>query len=273
MITNSLEKSIFPQKVPNGANAFFATLTFAWRSIKNIKNNVVAYSIDAFISPIFMLLIFNFLFGGAIAGSTSDYLHFLLPGILIMTVVPMTAYSGSIISTDITKGVFNRFRTLPFWQPAAILGPLITDGIRYTLALLVSLCMGILLGFRPEAGVSGTIFALLFIVFFAFSVSWIFTMIGIIAKKPETVSGMSMIFVYPLIFASTLFVDSDTMPNWIQFIVDLNPLSIAVSTVRGLMYGTANFPDILQGIGICTLLVIVFASLTLHLYRVKNEHR
>jgi ABC-2 type transport system permease protein len=141
------------------------------------------------------------LFGGAIAGSTIDYIQFLLPGMLILTVVPLTVYSGTSLCLDITKGIYNRFRTMPFWQPSSILGPLITDGMRYTIASLSVLATGFLLGFHPEGGILGTVLALLFIIFFAFSVSWIFAMIGVLAKRPETVSGSSMMFIYPLLFA------------------------------------------------------------------------
>lgn len=211
------------------------------------------------------------MFGGAIAGSTGEYIQFLLPEFLVLTVVPKTVYSETAICLDITKGVYLRFRTMPFWQPATILGSLITDGIRYIITLLSALAVGITLGFRPEEGVFGTVLAILFILFFAFSVSWIFSTIGVIAKRPETVSGSSMIFIYPLLFASNILVDSATMPKWIQVIVDLNPISIATSTVRGLMSGTANSNDILGGISIYMLLIIIFAPMTIYIYLSKNN--
>lgn len=160
---------------------------------------------------------------------------------------------------------------MPFWQPASILGPLITDGIRYTMTLLSALATGFLLGFRPEGGLSGTIFAILFIIVFAFSVSWIFSTIGVIAKRPESASGASMIFIYPLLFASNILVDSATMPKWIQVIVDINPISIVTSTVRGFMSGTATTAEIIGGISICMLFIIVFAPMTIYLYLSKSN--
>lgn len=122
---------------------------------------------DAVLSPVLLLLIFSYLFGGAMAGSTGAYIQFLLPGILILTVVPMTVYSGTTICSDITKGVYNRFRTLPFWQLASVLGSILTDGLRYTVGVIVAL------GFRPEGSVIQIVLAIAFILFFAFSVSWI----------------------------------------------------------------------------------------------------
>lgn len=160
---------------------------------------------------------------------------------------------------------------MPFWQPASILGPLVTDGIRYTVALLSALTTGLILGFRPEGGVLGTVLAILFLIFFAFSVSWIFSTIGVIAKRPESVSGSSMVIIYPLMFASNILVDSATMPRWIQVIVDLNPISIATTTVRGIMSGTVTSAEIVGGMVICVLFIIVFAPLTIYLYLSKSN--
>jgi ABC-2 type transport system permease protein len=218
-----------------------------------------------------MLLIFTFLFGGAIAGSTETYIQFLLPGILILTVVPMTVYSGTTLCQDISKGVYHRFRTMPFWQPASVLGSLLTDGFRYTIALLVTIGMGTLLGFRPEGGINGMVTAVLYVLLFAFSVSWIFSLIGIVAKRPETVSGSSMMIIYPLMFASNILVDASTMPRWIQVLVEINPVSIAVSTVRVLMNGTASPANLLIGFGLCLLLLGIFVPLTFYLYLTKNN--
>jgi ABC-2 type transport system permease protein len=268
---NLSESMSLRRSAPRSPNSFTSTSIFMWRTWQNTKNNGFGFAMDAILTPVMMLLIFNFLFGGAIAGSTEAYIQYLLPGILVLTVVPMTVYSGTTLCQDISKGVYNRFRTMPFWQPASVLGPLMTDGLRYTIALLVACGTGLLLGFRPEDGTKGALIAILFIIFFAFSVSWIFSMIGILAKRPETVSGSSMMLVYPLLFASNILVDSSTMPKWIGFIVDINPISIAVTTVRGLMNGTASTTDITAGLGVCLLLIVIFAPLTLYLYLTKNN--
>ncbi|MBX0320363.1 MULTISPECIES: ABC transporter permease [Shouchella] len=271
-LTKNLSESLsYWNSSPKSTSALKATRTFMWRTVQNTKNNLFGYVIEAVLGPVIMLLIFSYLFGGAIAGSTNEYIQFLLPGILILTVVPLTVYSGTTICLDITKGVYNRFRTMPFWQPASILGPLITDGLRYTIALLSALATGFLLGFRPEGGLSGTIFSILFIIFFAFSVSWVFSTIGVIAKRPESVSGSSMIFIYPLLFASNILVDSATMPKWIQVIVDINPISIVTSTVRGFMSGTVTTAEIVGGIAICVLFIIIFAPMTIYLYLSKSN--
>lgn len=176
-------------------STFAAIRIFMWRTWQNTQNNLFIFCMDAILSPVMMLLIFTYLFGGAIAGSTAAYLQFFLPGVLVLTILPMTVYSGTTICQDIAKGVYNRFRTMPFWQPVSVIGPLLTDGLRYTIAILVAFGTGMLLGFRPEGGIIGATLAMLYLIFFAFSVSWIFSMIGILAKRPETVSGSSMFFV------------------------------------------------------------------------------
>lgn len=243
-----------------------ATVLFMRRTLNNIGNNGFGLAMEAVISPIIMLLIFTFLFGGAIAGSTTEYIQYLLPGILVLTVVPMTVYSGTTLCTDLSKGVYHRFRTMPFWQPAAIFGSVVADGLRYVIALLVVLAMGLLLGFRPGNGIMGAVSASVYVLFFAYSVSWVFALIGIVAKRAETISGTSMMFMYPLLFASNVLVDSSTMPRWLQVAIDLNPISVAVSLTRGLLHGTANASDLATGIGVGLVLIVVFAPLTVYFY-------
>ncbi|MEC0258267.1 ABC transporter permease [Paenibacillus lautus] len=252
-------------------NALTAIRIFMWRTWQHTKHNGFGLVMDAVLSPVLLLLIFSYLFGGAMAGSTGAYIQFLLPGILILTVVPMTVYSGTTICSDITKGVYNRFRTLPFWQPASVIGSILTDGLRFTVGVIVALGTGLALGFRPEGSAIQMVCAIAFILFFAFSVSWIFALIGVVAKRPETVSGSSMIAIYPLLFASNILVDSSTMPKWTGILIDLNPISMAAATVRGLMNGTATMAVSMFGIGVCVVIIAIFAPLTLYLYQTKNE--
>ncbi|WP_249043308.1 ABC transporter permease [Paenibacillus faecis] len=252
-----------------GPTAFNSVRVFIWRTWQNTKNNGFGFIMDAVLSPVLMLLIFTYLFGGAIAGSTGAYIPYLLPGILVLTVSPMTVYSGTTLCQDISKGVYHRFRTMPFWQPSAVLGPLVTDAVRYLIALVVILAAGRLLGFRPAGGIRGAALALLLTALFAFAVSWIFSMIGVVAKRPETVSGTSMMILYPLMFASNSLVDPGTMPGWIGRLVELNPISVVVTAVRGLMEGTTGGGEIAAGLGVCLVLIAVFAPLTFYFYVTK----
>ncbi|MEF3306271.1 ABC transporter permease [Paenibacillus sp. GYB003] len=251
---------------PKRPHPFSAIMTFAWRILQGTKKNIFMFLIDAVLFPALFLLIFTFLFGGAISGSTGVYLQFLLPGMLVYTVTTMTVYTGAMISTDIVKGVFNRFKTLPFWQPAAIIGALLVDIVRYAAALIATVCIGMLLGFRPEAGLVGAVLAIATVILFAFSASWIFACLGVVVKKTESLTTTSYLVLYPLMFTSNVFVDSSTMPGWLQRVVDLNPLSLASTAVRGLMHGTAAAGDILWALVGCAVFIALFAPLTFVLY-------
>jgi len=256
-----------PRRRPGG---LATTALFMRRTLHHMGNNGFGLLFEAVLSPIVMLLIFVFLFSGAIAGSVGSYIQYLLPGIVVLTVVPMTVYGGTTLCTDIAKGVYHRFRTMPFWQPAAVFGSVIADGLRYAKALLAVLAAGFALGFRPDGGVAGAGFAALYVLFFAFGVSWVFAFIGNVAKRPETVSGTSMMIVYPLLFASNVLVDTSTMPGWLRAAIDANPISAAVALTRGLFHGTADAVDLAAGIGVGLLLIAVFAPLTIYVYLKKQ---
>ncbi|CAG5089403.1 AcrW [Thermobacillus xylanilyticus] len=241
------------------------TALFMRRALHHLGNNAFGFAFEV-VSPVIMLLIFTFLFGGAIAGSVKEYVQFLLPGILLLTVVPMTVASGTTLCADIAKGVYQRFRTMPFWQPAAVFGLVAADGVRYAAGLVAVLGAGLALGFRPAGGVAGAVLASVYTIFFAYCASWIFAWIGNIAKRPETVSGSSMMILYPLLFASSVLVDTSTMPRWLQAAVDVNPISVAASLTRGLFHGTATAGELAAGIGACLLIAAVFIPLTMHAY-------
>lgn len=254
----------------NHPGRWTATVLFIQRTLYHMSNNRLSLFIETVLSPIVMLLTFTFLFGGAVAGSVFAYTQFLLPGILVLTVVPMTVYSGTTLCTDIAKGVYHRFRTMPFWQPAAVWGSIAADGLRYLATMLTVLMMGLALDFKPDGGFTGTLAAMLYILFFAYSISWVFGWIGSLTERPETVSGTSMMIVYPLLFASNVIVDTATMPGWVQTAIELNPISIAVHLTRQLFQGTADTTDLIYGIGIALLLICTFAPLTVHAYMRKS---
>ncbi|MEV4738867.1 ABC transporter permease [Streptomyces sp. NPDC049555] len=256
---------------PPHTTAVAATVTHLWRAIMAFKHFPVQL-IDIVLMPLIFLLMFTYLFGGAFASSTGDYLQFFLPGVAVQSVMMMTVYTGTSINTDIHKGVFDRFRTLPFWQPATLAGSLLGDVVRYVLALTTTIALGLAMGFRPEGGVPGVLLAMLVLIVFAFAVSWIFAALGVVASEPERVSGTSMIALYPLLFTSNIFVDPHTMPGWMQSVVKANPISHAATASRELMHGTAGFWDVGKVLLGAVLIVAVFGPLTMHLYRNKNAH-
>jgi ABC-2 type transport system permease protein len=269
--TRTLQSAIAVRSRPPRPSPLSASLTLAWRALLKIKH-VPMQLFDVTMFPIMMTLMFTFLFGGALAGSVEAYVQTLIPGILVMTVAMISMYTALAINTDIAKGIFDRFRSLPFWRPAVLVGALLGDTVRYTLAALVVIVLGVLLGFRPQGGVAGVLAAVALLLLFAFSLSWILTMLGLLMQSPESVMMVSGIASFPLTFASNIFVDPATMPSWLQFFVGVNPISHAVTATRGLAHGTATPEQIIAVFIACALLIGIFAPITMYLYRNKNAH-
>jgi ABC-2 type transport system permease protein len=266
----ALRSALSVQTRPTRPNPFSASLTFAWRTLLKIKH-VPFQLFDVTMFPIMMTLMFTFLFGGALAGSVGAYVQTLIPGIMVMTVSMISMYTALAINTDISKGIFDRFRSLPFWRPAVLVGALLGDMVRYTLAAMVVIVLGLILGFRPGGGVMGVVSALVLLLVFAFSLSWIWTMLGLLVKTPESVMMVSSMASFPLTFASNIFVDPTTMPTWLQAFVGINPISHAVTAARGLMHGTATSGQVGTALIACAILIIIFAPLTMYLYGNKNS--
>ncbi len=267
---SALRSALSVQARPRRPHALSASLTLAWRALLKLRHSPMQL-FDVTMFPVMMTLMFTFLFGGAIAGSVADYVQFLIPGISVMTVAMISMYTAMGLSTDIAKGIFDRFRSLSFWRPAVLVGALLGDAVRYTLAALVVFVLGCILGFRPEGGVIGMIAALAIMLIFAFSLSWIWTMIGLLIRAPESVMMVTSMASFPLTFASNIFVDPQTMPQWLQVVVGINPVTHATTAVRGLMHGTSNPNDIVAAFIACAALIIIFAPLTMYFYNTKNS--
>jgi ABC-2 type transport system permease protein len=222
--------------------------------------------LDVTITPVMFVLLFTYLFGGAIAGSTADYLDYILPGILVMSVLFTTVYSGIALNTDLTRGVVDRFRSLPIARPAPLVGALLGDSVRYVVAGTVIVVLGVALGYRPGAGVPGVVAALALVIVFAFGLSWVFTTLGLLMRSPNAVMNAGFMAIFPLTFLSNVFVDPDTLPSALEAFVNANPISILATASRGLMEGNADATDIGIVLGTAAVLTAVFAPLTTRLY-------
>ncbi|MFG3259710.1 ABC transporter permease [Streptomyces sp. NPDC048172] len=253
---------------PSRPSALSVSATFGWRSMLKIKH-VPEQLFDVTAFPIMMTLMFTYLFGGALAGSTSDYLQFLLPGIMVMSVIMTTMYTGVAVNTDIEKGVFDRFRTLPIWRPAPMVGYLLGDAARYTMASVVILVVGLIMGFRPEGGALGVLAGVVLLVAFSFAFSWIWTMFGLLLRSEKSVMGVSMMVLFPMTFLSNILVEPETMPGWLQAFVDVNPVAHLVAAVRDLMAGTWNGSEITWTLVSGGALIAVFGTLTMRIYNRK----
>ncbi|MFE9766878.1 ABC transporter permease [Streptomyces sp. NPDC005808] len=264
----SLAELLISKDRPPRPSALSASLTFGWRAILKIKH-VPEQLFDVTAFPIMMVLMYTYLFGGALAGSPTEYIQFLLPGILVMSVVMITMYTGVSVNTDIEKGVFDRFRTLPIWRPSVMVGYLLGDALRYTMASVVMLVVGVILGYRPDGGVLGVLAGIALLLVFSFAFSWIWTMFGLLLRTEKSVMGVSMMVIFPLTFLSNVFVDPKTMPGWLQAFVNNSPITHVSSAVRGLMAGDWPAAEVAWSLGWAGLLVLVFGPITMRLYNRK----
>ena len=219
------------------------SLTFGWRALLKIKH-VPEQLVDVTMFPIMFTLMFTYLFGGALAGSTQEYLQFLLPGILVQANVMITMNTGITLNTDIQKGVFDRFRSLPVWRPSPLVGALLGDVMRYSIGSAIVITLGLVLGFRPEGGAVGVVLSVALLLVFSFCLSWLWTMLSLILRTPNAVAGVSMMVMFPLTFVSNIFVDPKTMPGWMQAVIEVNPITHLATVVRGLMHGSVPAGEI-----------------------------
>ncbi|MFD4588912.1 ABC transporter permease [Streptomyces sp. NPDC058434] len=250
---------------PPRPSALSASMTFGWRAMLKIKH-VPEQLFDVTAFPIMMVLMYTYLFGGALAGSVDAYIQFLLPGILVMSVVMITMYTGVAINTDIDKGVFDRFRTLPIWRPAPMVGYLLGDVVRYVIASAVMLTVGMIIGYRPVGGPMGLLMGVALLLVFSFSFSWIWTMFGLLLRTEKSVMGVSMMVIFPLTFLSNVFVEPKTMPGWLQAFVNNSPVTHLATAVRELMAGNWPTADIAWTLGWAGLFVLGFGAITMRLY-------
>jgi ABC-2 type transport system permease protein len=265
----AVRKALASTQRPPRASAVAAVIAFGWRGMLKVKH-VPEQLLDVTITPVMFVLLFTYLFGGAVAGSTGEYLDYILPGIMVMSVLFTTVYSGIALNTDLTRGVVDRFRSLPIWSPSPLVGALLGDSVRYVVGGTVIVVLGVILGFRPDEGVPGVVAALALVVVFAFGLSWVFTTIGLLLRSPNAVMNTGFMAIFPLTFLSNVFVDPDTLPAGLEAFVNVNPISILSDASRGLMQGGLQETDVLISLGVAALLTAVFMPLTARLYRTRG---
>ncbi|ROO85721.1 ABC-2 type transport system permease protein [Actinocorallia herbida] len=243
-------------------------LSMAWRATIKMRRNPEQFA-DVLIQPLLFTAMFAFIFGGAVSGSVSDYLPVLIPGILAQTSLTACMATGVQLREDMDKGVFDRFKSLPIARIAPLAGPMIADLIRYGVASILTLATGIAIGYRPGGGVLGCVGGILLTVAAGWSMAWIFTWLGTIARTAQSVQGISMMILFPLTFLSNAFVPSSTLPGWLEAFVKVNPVSHVVSAVRDLLNEgrvTAQVGWALVG---CVVVVAIFAPLAVRSYSRK----
>jgi ABC-2 type transport system permease protein len=250
---------------PRRPSAFSNALVFGWRAVLKFKH-VPEQLFDLVMTPIMFTLLFTFVFGGALAGSTGDYLQFFLPGILVQTVVFNAVYSGMGLCTDLSKGLFDRFRSLPIWPLAPFAGLMVGDILRHMIAASIILTIGLILGYRPEAGLPGVLGAFAMLIAIGFGMGWIFIVLGLVLRTPMTVMTIGFSFLFPVVFASNIMVEPATMPGWLRAFVEVNPVSLMTTALRGLMSGSVTPWEIGIALIAPVVLTLVLAPTTLWLY-------
>ncbi len=224
--------------------------------------------IDVTLQPVIFLALFTYIFGGAIAqGSQSTYLQFLLPGILGQTIAMGAISIGVNLNTDLEKGIFDRFRSLPIPRAAPLVGAVLGDVVRYVIVTISTLVVGYLMGFRITTDVLSMLAGCLLAVLFALSLSWVSVFVGMKARTSGAVQGIMFLIVMPLSFASNVFVTADSLPGWMQGFVDVNPLTHLVGAMRWLFVGGPVGNHVLWTLVWSVGLVVVFLPLAMRAYR------
>jgi oleandomycin transport system permease protein len=223
--------------------------------------------IDVTIQPIIFLLLFVYVFGGAISGSSHGYLQYLLPGILVQTIAMGGVAIGVNLNSDIEKGVFDRFRSLPIARSAPLVGTVMADVVRYVLVTVVTLGFGYILGFRAQTSPIAITAACVLAVAFALCFCWFSVFIGMIARTSGSVQGIMFLIVLPLSFGSNVFVQTDTLPGWLQAFVKVNPLTQLVDASRGLMLGGPTAAHVGYTLAWMAGFLVVLVPLALRAYR------
>ncbi|KRC49570.1 hypothetical protein ASE16_12660 [Leifsonia sp. Root227] len=246
------------------ANSF----TMAYRGLLKIKRTPEQL-FDVTLQPIIFTVMFAYLFGGAVAGSVQTYLPNLIPGILVQTVITTSVVTGVQLREDMDKGVFDRFKSLPIARIAPLAGALLADTLRYAIATTITFVVGFIMGYRPAGGIGFVILAGLLVIVSSWAISWIFAFFGVIARTASSVQGISFMVLFPLTFLSNAYVPVDSLPDWLRWFVNINPVSHLVTAVRDLAnHGTFGADGWLALLG-AAVIVAVFAPLTVRAYMRK----
>jgi oleandomycin transport system permease protein len=242
------------------------TGTLAWRTLVQIKHNPFEL-IDFSVQPIMFLLLFTYVFGGAMAGSPAEYLIFALPGIVVQNLIFATMNTGIGLNTDITKGVFDRLRSLPIARSAPLAGRILADVIKQAWAIVLLLVIGLVLGFRIETGPAAALAALGLLLVFAVALSWVSVLVAMLVSTPEKVQIFGFVLFFPITMASGAFVHPATMPGWLQAFAEVNPTTVVADAVRGLLSGGPVAEPVTWSLAWAAGLLVVFAPLAVRAFR------
>jgi len=245
------------------------TLVLAGRNLKRIPRQpdlLIAYTVQ----PVMFVLLFVYVFGGAIQTPGFDYVDFLMPGIIVQSI----AFGGFVtalgLSEDVQKGLIDRFRSLPMSRAAVLAGRTSSDILLNLLSLVVLLAVGIIAGFSFDSTVGKILLGVVLLLFFGYAFSWVFALVGLYSSSPETANSIGFTAIFPLTFASSAFVPVASMPNGLKQFAEVNPFTTVVDAVRSLWLGTPAHSDVWMAFVWCAVLIAIFAPLAVRRYRVVS---
>jgi oleandomycin transport system permease protein len=242
------------------------TLSLSWRALIQVKHNP-AELIDFSIQPVMFLLLFTFVFGGAIGGSPHAYLMFALPGIIVQNSLFTTLNTATGLSTDLEKGFFDRLRSLPIARFAPLSGRILADLAKQAWAIVMLLVIGFILGFRVGTGPLGVLAAAGLVLVCTLAVSWALVLVGMLAANPEKVQIFGFVVLFPITFTSDAFVPTTSMPGWLQAWSKANPVSVFSDAVRGLMVSGPVARPVVESLLWAAAFTVVFAPLAVRAFK------
>jgi ABC transporter DrrB family efflux protein len=249
------------------AEAIADSRVMAVRQLRKILRRPM-YVVYLFVQPVIFVLLFRYVFGGAINTGRVSYVNYLMPGIIVMTAVFGALTTGLGLTEDLKAGVVDRFRSLPIARSAVLVGRTAADLTTNLVSLIVMLAIGLAVGFRPTQSIYGVVLALALVLAFAYVFSWISAFVGVSVRDPETAQSVGFIWVFPLVFASSAFVPTKSMPGVVHAFADVNPVTLVVNAARDLMvgHGSALHPA-LGALAWLVGLLLVFVPLSVRAFR------
>jgi ABC transporter DrrB family efflux protein len=254
-----------PLNRPRFVWAFTDALTLAKRNLVQIPR-IPEELIFSTIQPVMFVLLFRYVFGGAIAGTGTSYVNYLMAGIFAQTVIFGSTSTGIGLANDLQRGLVDRFRSLPMAKSAVLTGRTLSDLVRNTFVVIVMWVVGLLVGFQPQGSPLAWLGAIGILLLTSFAFSWISATIGLAVSTVEAAQSAGFIWLFPLTFASSVFVPTKTMPDWLRGFAEHQPVSVIANAVRGLLLNQPDAGTIWAAVGYCVGMLIIFVPLAVRAY-------
>lgn len=248
------------------APALRHALVLTWRRLVKIRHSP-AQLLSLVVQPAVFVLLFVFMFGGAVAADWRTYLQYVVPGILVQVVVLTTAATGVAVHLDLHNGIFDRFRSLPIARSAPLTAAVLGDVLSHLISATTVLALGVALGFEIRTGPLSVLLAYALVAAFAGALSWVWVLVGVVARTPQQMSALSLVVMLPVTFGSSIFVRPETMPGWLGRWATANPVSALADAVRGLLVGGPVLGPASIALGVAAVIGLVFGPAAVMAYR------